>query len=130
MTSLALAESRLRQFLALAKPRVVSLIVFCAVIGMFLATPGLPNATAVFAATIGIALVAGAAAAINCLVERKIDAVMQRTRARPLRVWRSAVSASGSPRPSSRHLDYLLSSGWLCSWSGNEGGRRRSCRAR
>ncbi|MFO1281229.1 MAG: heme o synthase [Burkholderiales bacterium] len=84
MTSLALAESRLRQFLALAKPRVVSLIVFCAVIGMFLATPGLPNATAVFAATIGIALVAGAAAAINCLVERKIDAVMQRTRARPL----------------------------------------------
>jgi protoheme IX farnesyltransferase len=84
MTTLALAESRLRQFLALAKPRVVSLIVFCAVIGMFLAAPGLPNATVVFAATVGIALVAGAAAAINCLVERKIDAVMQRTRARPL----------------------------------------------
>ena len=84
MSSLALAETRLKQFLALAKPRVVSLIVFCAVIGMFLAVPGLPNATVVFAATVGIALVAGAAAAINCLVEQKIDAKMQRTRARPL----------------------------------------------
>jgi protoheme IX farnesyltransferase len=84
MTALALAENRLRQFLALAKPRVVSLIVFCAVIGMFLATPGFPPAGVVLAATIGIALVAGAAAAINCLVEQKIDAVMQRTRARPL----------------------------------------------
>ena len=84
MTALALAENRLRQFLALAKPRVVSLIVFCAVIGMFLATPGFPPAGIVVAATVGIALVAGAAAAFNCLVEQKIDAVMQRTRARPL----------------------------------------------
>ena len=84
MTALALAENRLRQFLALAKPRVVSLIVFCAVIGMFLATPGFPPAGIVLAATVGIALVAGAAAAINCLVEQKIDAVMQRTRSRPL----------------------------------------------
>ncbi|HEY8243508.1 MAG TPA: heme o synthase [Casimicrobiaceae bacterium] len=84
MTSLALAETRFKQFLALAKPRVVSLIVFCAVIGMFLATPGLPNPAVVFAATVGIALVAGAAAAINCLVEQKIDAKMARTRARPL----------------------------------------------
>src|SRR4029434_47594 len=59
MTALALAENRLRQFLALAKPRVVSLIVFCAVIGMFLATPGFPPAGIVIAATVGIALVAG-----------------------------------------------------------------------
>src|SRR4030095_5356330 len=71
-------------FLALAKPRVVSLIVFCAVIGMFLATPGFPPAGIVLAATLGIALVAGAAAAINCLVEQNIDALMQRTRWRPL----------------------------------------------
>ena len=84
MTALALAENRFRQFFALTKPRVVSLIVFCAVIGMFLAVPGLPPAGIVFAATLGIALVAGAAAAINCLVEQKIDARMQRTRGRPL----------------------------------------------
>ena len=73
-----------RAFLALTKPRVVSLIVFTAVIGMFLATPGMVPAQVLFAGTIGIALVAGAAAAINCLVEQKIDAVMQRTRWRPL----------------------------------------------
>ena len=84
MTALALAPHRLRQFLALTKPRVVSLIVFTAVIGMFLAAPGIPPTHAVVFGTLGIALVAGAAAAINCLVERKIDAVMQRTRARPL----------------------------------------------
>jgi len=84
MTALALAENRFRQFFALTKPRVVSLVVFCAVIGMFLAVPGAPPAGIVFAATLGIALVAGAAAAINCLVEQKIDALMQRTRGRPL----------------------------------------------
>jgi heme o synthase len=73
------------QFLQLTKPRVVSLIVFTAVIGMFLAVPdGLPSFGLTLAATVGIALVAGAAAAINCLVEQKIDAVMARTRARPL----------------------------------------------
>jgi heme o synthase len=75
---------RLRAFYALTKPRVVSLIVFTAVIGMFLATPGMVPAQVLLAATVGIALVAGAAAAINCLVERTIDAVMQRTRWRPL----------------------------------------------
>src|SRR5437870_11909192 len=84
MTALTLTENRLRQFLALTKPRVVSLIVFTAVIGMFLAVPGLPPLSAVVFGTLGIALVAGAAAAINCLVEQKIDAVMARTRARPL----------------------------------------------
>jgi protoheme IX farnesyltransferase len=84
MTVLALGKTRFLQFLALAKPRVVSLIVFVAVIGMFLAAPGLPPPGVVFAATLGIALVAGAAAAINCLVEQKIDALMARTRARPL----------------------------------------------
>jgi protoheme IX farnesyltransferase len=62
---------------------VVSLIVFTAVIGMFLATPGLPPLDLVAWATLGIALVAGAAAAFNCLVEQKIDAAMARTRGRP-----------------------------------------------
>jgi heme o synthase len=75
---------RLRAFLSLTKPRVVSLIVFTAVIGMFLATPGMVPAQVLIAGTLGIAFVAGAAAAINCLVEQKIDAAMSRTRWRPL----------------------------------------------
>jgi protoheme IX farnesyltransferase len=75
---------RLRAFYSLTKPRVVSLIVFTAVIGMFLATPGLVPSQILLAGTVGIFLVAGAAAAVNCLVEQKIDAVMSRTRWRPL----------------------------------------------
>jgi heme o synthase len=77
-------SARAQQFYQLMKPRVVSLIVFTAVIGMFLATPGMVPAQILLAATLGIALVAGAAAAFNCLVEQKIDAIMMRTRARPL----------------------------------------------
>jgi protoheme IX farnesyltransferase len=90
MTSLTWQQtsSRLSQFLALTKPRVLSLIVFCAVIGMFLALPAAVlnarYALTMLAATAGIALVAGAAAAVNCLVESKIDALMARTRGRPL----------------------------------------------
>lgn len=81
----AARTSRLRAFYVLTKPRVNTLIVFCAVIGMFLAVPeGLPDAMTVFAATVGIACVAGAAAAMNCLIEQQIDARMTRTRARPL----------------------------------------------
>jgi protoheme IX farnesyltransferase len=85
-TSLAWQEAscRCQQFFQLCKPRVVSLIVFTAVIGMFLATPGMVPLQVLLAATVGIGMVAGAAAAINCLVEQKIDAVMARTRARPL----------------------------------------------
>ena len=75
---------RVRAFYALTKPRVVSLILLTAVIGMLLATPGMVPPGLLLAATLGIALVAGAAAAINCLVERKIDARMRRTRWRPL----------------------------------------------
>lgn len=75
---------RCQQYLALCKLRVVSLIVFTAVIGMFLASPGMVPWRVLWAATAGIALVAAAAAAFNCLVEQKIDAVMARTRARPL----------------------------------------------
>ncbi|HEX6318608.1 MAG TPA: heme o synthase [Burkholderiales bacterium] len=75
---------QLRAFYALTKPRVVSLIVFTAVIGMFLAAPGMVPLQVLVAGTLGIALVAGAAAAVNCLVEQKIDAVMKRTRWRPL----------------------------------------------
>lgn len=76
--------SRMQHFYRLAKPRVVSLIVFTAVIGMFLAVPGAVPLNALIFGTLGIALVAGAAAAVNCLVEQKIDAIMNRTRGRPL----------------------------------------------
>ncbi len=76
--------ARTRAFLALTKPRVVSLIVFTAVIGMLLATPGMVPLPLLAAATAGIALVAGAAAAVNCLVEQRIDARMLRTQWRPL----------------------------------------------
>ena len=71
------------QFCRLTKPRVVSLIVFTAAIGMLLAAPVPPPAEMLVAATAGIALVAGAAAAFNCLVEHRIDALMARTRTRP-----------------------------------------------
>ncbi|HEX5477548.1 MAG TPA: UbiA family prenyltransferase, partial [Burkholderiales bacterium] len=77
-------QHRLKAFYSLTKPRVVSLIVFTAVIGMFLATPGMVAPRLLLAATLGIALVAGAAAAVNCLVEQRIDAVMKRTSWRPL----------------------------------------------
>ena len=76
----------LRQFYALTKPRVVQLIVFCALIGMVLAVPGLPTAADLqrgLIACAGIWLVAGAAAAFNCLVEKGIDAKMKRTAWRP-----------------------------------------------
>ncbi|MFT3856093.1 MAG: heme o synthase [Aquabacterium sp.] len=78
--------SRVRQFYVLTKPRVVQLIVFCAVIGMLLAVPGMPTAQealTALAACIGIWLVAGAAAAFNCLIEQHIDARMKRTAWRP-----------------------------------------------
>jgi protoheme IX farnesyltransferase len=73
-----------RQYLALTKPRVVMLITFCAVIGMFLSTPGWVPLSVLLNATVGITLVAGAAAAVNCLVEQHIDARMARTAWRPL----------------------------------------------
>ncbi len=78
--------SRVRQFHALTKPRVIQLIVFCALIGMVLAVPGLPTWHQVGRAALaclGIWLVAGAAAAFNCIVEKGIDAKMKRTAWRP-----------------------------------------------
>ena len=71
------------QFYALTKPRVVQLIVFCALIGMLLAVPGWPDWRLAGAATVGIWLVAAAAAAFNCLVEQQIDRRMARTAWRP-----------------------------------------------
>jgi protoheme IX farnesyltransferase len=75
---------RIQQYLSLTKPRVTQLAVFCAIIGMFLATPDLPNWRIVVAGALGIGLLASAAFAINCLVEREVDARMMRTAKRPL----------------------------------------------
>ena len=85
-TPAAPSLSVLRQFNALTKPRVIQLIVFCALIGMVLAVPGVPSLDQVGVAAracIGIWLVAAAAAAFNCIVEQGIDAKMKRTAWRP-----------------------------------------------
>jgi protoheme IX farnesyltransferase len=72
-------ESLLRQYLVLTKPRVTQLAVFCAIIGMFLASPAVPPLVTLVAGTLGIWLLAAAAFAVNCLIEQQIDAKMLRT---------------------------------------------------
>jgi protoheme IX farnesyltransferase len=87
MTSQTVAHkspNRIAQYWALTKPRVTQLAVFCAVIGMFLATDGFPGWKVLIAGTIGIWLLSGAAFAVNCLVEAEIDARMARTARRPM----------------------------------------------
>ena len=98
--------SVLAQFYALTKPRVVQLIVFCALIGMVLAVPGMPTWADVKLAAIaslGIWLVAGAAAAFNCIIEKGIDAKMKRT------AWRATAKGELSD------WQTLLFSAVLCS---------------
>jgi protoheme IX farnesyltransferase len=73
-----------RQYLELTKPRIVALLVFCAVIGMFLAVPGLPPWRALVFGTLGIWLASSSAAAFNQLIDRRIDKLMARTAHRPL----------------------------------------------
>jgi len=97
--------SRWRQFNALTKPRVIQLIVFCALIGMVLAVPNTPSWPEVqlgALACLGIWFVAGAAAAFNCLVEKGIDARMKRT------AWRPTAKGELSDR------DTLLFSTLMC----------------
>src|SRR5579862_1553442 len=72
------------QYLELTKPRVVALIVFTAIIGMFLAVPGMVPLKPLIAGTLGIWLAAASAAAINHLIDQRIDRVMTRTAHRPL----------------------------------------------
>jgi protoheme IX farnesyltransferase len=98
--------SRVRQFYALTKPRVVQLIVFCAVIGMLLAEPAWPDWRVLLPAAAGIWLVAAAAAAFNCVVEQHIDAKMART------AWR----ATARGELSNAHT--LLFSALLCAAGG------------
>jgi protoheme IX farnesyltransferase len=77
-------SSSIRLYYELCKPRVVALIVFTAIVGMFLAVSGWPPLSALLAGTAGIGLAASSAAAINHLLDQRIDAVMARTRNRPL----------------------------------------------
>jgi protoheme IX farnesyltransferase len=72
------------EYLQLTKPRVVALLVFCAVIGMFLAVPGIPRWQALVFGTLGIWLASGSAAAFNHLIDQRIDKLMARTANRPL----------------------------------------------
>lgn len=105
MTAATASLSTWRQYYALTKPRVVQLIVFCALIGMVLAVPGAPGPQELLLglwACVGIWLVAGAAAAFNCLVEKTIDAKMKRTS------WRPTAKGELSDRQA------LLFSGLLC----------------
>jgi protoheme IX farnesyltransferase len=80
-----------RDYLELTKPTVVALMILTSVIGMLLATPGIPGWEVFFYGNLGIALLAGAAAVINHVVDQKIDTVMARTRNRPV--------ATGKIRP-------------------------------
>ena len=105
MTAATASLSTWRQYYALTKPRVVQLIVFCALIGMVLAVPGAPGSQELLLglwACVGIWLVAGAAAAFNCLVEKTIDSKMKRT------AWRPMAKGELSDRQA------LLFSGLLC----------------
>jgi len=74
---------RWRQYWVLTKPRVTQLAVFCAIIGMFLATPGMVPWPILIGGSIGIWFLAGAAFAVNCLIEQAVDAKMRRTAWRP-----------------------------------------------
>jgi protoheme IX farnesyltransferase len=82
--SAAATAASWRDYYELGKPRVVMLIVFTAIVGMFLATPGLPPLVALICGTVGIGLAASSAAAINHVLDRRFDAQMARTRLRPL----------------------------------------------
>jgi protoheme IX farnesyltransferase len=83
-TALKTTQAGWRDYLELCKPNVVALIVFTAVVGMLLAAPGMVPLDALVFGTLGIGLAAGSAAAINHIVDQKIDAIMGRTRGRPL----------------------------------------------
>ena len=84
-----------RDYLELTKPRVVLLMLLCALVGMFLATPGAPPPEVVLAALLGIALVAGSAAAVNHIADARVDARMARTRNRPVPQGRVKPLAAG-----------------------------------
>ena len=88
MTELTLQQPSWRDYLEMTKPRVVLLMLLCALVGMFLATPGMVPLATIVAGLIGIALVAGSAAVVNHIADAHIDARMARTQARPVAMGR------------------------------------------
>ena len=90
MTQMTLTRTKWRNLYALTKPRVTQLAVFCAIIGMFLATPGMVPWSVLIGASFGILLLASAAFAVNCLIEQKVDAKMKRT------AWRASATGEVS----------------------------------
>lgn len=90
-TAVHKASPSIAQYWALTKPKTTQMAVFCAVIGMFLASDGMPDWRLVAAATVGIYLLASAAFAVNCLAERDIDARMARTARRPMAMGQVSV---------------------------------------
>ena len=93
-SSATAASSRFNEYYELCKPRVVMLIVFTAVVGMFLAVPGMPPLAPLLWGTLGIALQAASAAAVNQIIDRNIDARMARTCGRPLVTGRLTMTES------------------------------------
>jgi len=90
MTQHTLPKTKWRQLYALTKPRVTQLAVFCAMIGMFLATPGMVPWPILIGGSFGILLLASAAFAVNCLIEQKVDAKMKRT------AWRASATGEAT----------------------------------
>jgi protoheme IX farnesyltransferase len=90
MTQHTLPKTKWRQLYALTKPRVTQLAVFCAIIGMFLATPGMVPWPILIGGSFGILLLASAAFAVNCLIEQKVDAKMKRT------AWRASATGEAT----------------------------------
>jgi protoheme IX farnesyltransferase len=102
-----------RDYLELGKPRVVALIVFTAVAGMLLAVPGWPATAKLVFGTLGIALAASGAAVINHVLDRRMDALMYRTRHRPLPTHRIAVGQALAYAGALTLLAMILLAAWV-----------------
>ena len=88
MTDIVVSTSRVRDFVSMTKPRVILLMLVCALVGMLLATPPIPPLSLIVFGILGIALVAGSAAAVNHVADAQIDRVMARTDGRPIATGR------------------------------------------
>ncbi len=110
-TNVRAAMPRWRQYWVLTKPRVTQLAVFCAVIGMFLATPGMVPYPVLIGGIVGIWLLASAAFAVNCLIEQAVDAKIQRTS------WRPSATGEVTPLHIISFFSILGSIGMIILWN-------------